>query len=103
VWRETEKRENDLDRAQRFQIWRHCGFLADNSVHLPAGSTKARKALSQYISPPPLSLKRMSVQENGEATLISYDADQSGLRRADHQEKLGKSTKLYTESAGIQP
>jgi len=55
--------------------WRHSGFSLDNSVHLPAGSTKARKALSQYISRPPLSLKRMNVQENGEATLISYTAD----------------------------
>ena len=38
--------------------WRHSGFSVDNSIHLPAHSTKARKALSQYISrrmavPPP--------------------------------------------------
>jgi len=60
--------------------WRHSGFSLDNSVHLPAGSTKARKALSQYISrrmavPPPLSLKKMSIQENGEATVISYTSE----------------------------
>lgn len=47
----------------------------DNSVHLPGRSTKARKALSQYISRPPLSLKRMNIQENGEATVISYTSD----------------------------
>ena len=39
-------------------------FSVDNSVHLPARSTKARKALSQDISRPPLSLKKMSIQEN---------------------------------------
>ena len=39
-------------------------FSVDNSVHLPARSTKARKALSQYISRPPLSSKKMSIQEN---------------------------------------
>lgn len=60
--------------------WRHSGFSLDSSVHLPAGSAKARKALSQYISRPPLSLKRMSVQENGEATLISYTADNGFFR-----------------------
>ena len=55
--------------------WRHSGFSVDNSVHLPARSTKARKALSQYISRPPLSLKKMSIRENGEATVISYTSD----------------------------
>jgi hypothetical protein len=60
--------------------WRHSGFSLDSSVHLPAGSAKARKALSQYISRPPLSLNRMSVQDNGEATLISYTADNGFFR-----------------------
>jgi hypothetical protein len=60
--------------------WRHSGFSVDNSVHLPARSTEARKALSQYISrrmavPPPLSLKKISVCENGDATVISYTSD----------------------------
>ena len=55
--------------------WRHSGFSVDNSIHLPAHSTKARKALSQYISRPPLSLKKMSIRENGEATVISYTSD----------------------------
>ncbi len=55
-------------------------FLLVNSVHLPAHSTEARKALSQYISrrmavPPPLSLKKISIEENGEATVISYTSD----------------------------
>ncbi len=55
--------------------WRHSGFSVDNSVRLPAHSTEARKALSQYISRPPLSLKKMSIRENGEATVISYTSD----------------------------
>jgi hypothetical protein len=55
--------------------WRHSGFSVDNSIHLPAHSTKARKALSQYISRPPLSLKKISVCENGDATVISYTSD----------------------------
>jgi len=59
--------------------WRHSGFSPDNSVHLPAGSTRARKALSKYISQPTLSLKRMSVQENDEATQISNTADNGFL------------------------
>jgi hypothetical protein len=66
--------------ATSLSNWRHSGFSLDSSVHLPAGSAKARKALSQYISRPPLSLKRMSVQENGEATLISYTADTGFFR-----------------------
>jgi len=55
--------------------WRHSGFSVDYSIHLPAHSTKARKALSQYISRPPLSLKKISVCENGDATVISYTSD----------------------------
>jgi hypothetical protein len=44
-------------------------------VHIPAGSSKTREALSQYIARPPLSLKKISIQENGEATVISYTSD----------------------------
>ena len=32
----------------------------------------ARQSLSQYIARPPLSLKKISIEENGEATVISY-------------------------------
>jgi hypothetical protein len=55
--------------------WRHSGFSVDASVHIPAGSSKTREALSQYIARPPLSLKKISIQENGEATVISYTSD----------------------------
>jgi len=50
--------------------WRHSVFNVDASVHIPAGSSKTREALSQYIAPPPLSLKKICSEENGEATVI---------------------------------
>jgi hypothetical protein len=60
--------------------WKHSGFSLNCSVRIGSHSDKARKALSQYISrrmavPPPLPLKKLSIQENGEATLISYTSD----------------------------
>jgi hypothetical protein len=55
--------------------WRHSGFSVDASVDIPAGSSKTREALSQYIACPPLSLKKISIEENGEATIISYTSD----------------------------
>jgi hypothetical protein len=55
--------------------WRHSGFSVDASVRIPAGSSKTREALSQYIARPPLSLKKMGIQENGEATVVSYISD----------------------------
>jgi hypothetical protein len=55
--------------------WRHSGFSVDASVRIPAGSVKTREALSQYIARPPLSLKKMSILENGEAMVISYTSD----------------------------
>jgi hypothetical protein len=55
--------------------WRHSGFSIDASVHIPAGSSKTRKALSQYIARPPLSLKKISIEENKEATVVYYTSD----------------------------
>jgi len=55
--------------------WRHSGFSVDASVHIPAGSSKTREALSQYIARPPLSLKKISIRENGEATVVSYTSN----------------------------
>jgi hypothetical protein len=54
---------------------RHSGFSVDSSIHLPAHSIEARKALAQYFSRPPLSLKKISVCKNGDATVISYTSD----------------------------
>jgi hypothetical protein len=55
--------------------WRHSGFSVDASVHIPAGSSKTREALSQYIARPPLSLKKISIEENREATVVYYTSD----------------------------
>jgi hypothetical protein len=61
--------------AASFINWRHSGFIVDASVHIPAGSSKTRKALSQYIARPPLSLKKISIEENREATVVYYTSD----------------------------
>ena len=50
--------------------WRHSGFSVDSSVRVASQSEKAREALSQYIARPPISLKKMSIEENDEATVI---------------------------------
>jgi hypothetical protein len=55
--------------------WRHFGFSVDASMHIPAGSSKTQEALSQYIARPPLSLKKISIEENGEATVVYYTSD----------------------------
>jgi len=55
--------------------WRHSGFSVNHEVRIPAFSDQARKALSQYIARPPLSLKKMSIEENREATVVSYTSD----------------------------
>jgi hypothetical protein len=55
--------------------WRNSRFSVDASVRIPAGSSKTREALSQYIARPPLSLKKISIEDNGEATVISYTSD----------------------------
>ena len=63
--------------------WRHSGFSVAASVHIPAGSSKTREALSQYIARPPLSLKKISIEENGEATVISYTSDNDFFKEKD--------------------
>ena len=52
--------------------WRHSGFSVDASVRIPAFSDQAREALSQYIARPPLSLKKISIEENREATTVCF-------------------------------
>jgi hypothetical protein len=44
----------------------------DHSIRIPAFSIRAREALSQYIARPPLSLKKIGIEENREATVISF-------------------------------
>jgi len=45
------------------------------SVRISVFSDQAQEALSQYIALPPLSLKKISIKDNGEATGISYTSD----------------------------
>jgi hypothetical protein len=52
--------------------WRHSGFSVDHSIRIPAFSIRAREALSQYIARPPLSLKKIGIEENGEATAVCF-------------------------------
>ena len=47
----------------------------DHSIGVPAFSIRARQALSKYIARPPLSLKKISIEENGVATVVSYTSD----------------------------
>ena len=42
--------------AHNMMQWNHSGFSVDGSVRIPAGSSKAREALSQYIARAPVSL-----------------------------------------------
>jgi len=55
--------------------WRHSGFSVDASVRILALSDQARQALSQYIARPPLSLKKISIEENGVGTVISFASE----------------------------
>lgn len=55
--------------------WRYSGFSVNHDVRIPALSNQARQALSQYIARPPLSLKKISIEENGEATLVCYTSE----------------------------
>jgi hypothetical protein len=55
--------------------WKHSGFSVDHSIRVPAFSIRAREALSQYIARPPLSLKKISIEENGVGTVISFSSD----------------------------
>jgi hypothetical protein len=47
----------------------------DHSIRIPAFSIRAREALSQYIARPPLSLRKIGIEQNGEATRISFSSD----------------------------
>jgi hypothetical protein len=49
--------------------WTHSGFSLDMSVKIPASSSRAREALAQYITRPPVSLSKMLVEEH-EASVL---------------------------------
>jgi hypothetical protein len=52
--------------------WKHSGYSVDHSIRIPAFSIRARQVLSQYIARPPLSLKKTDIEENGDATAVSF-------------------------------
>jgi len=59
---------------------RHSGFSVNHKVRIPAFSDQAREALSLYIArrlavPTPLSLKKICIEKNKEATAISYTSE----------------------------
>ena len=55
--------------AKSMQNWTHSGFSVDLSVKIPATSSSARLSLAQYIARPPLSLKKMLVEEHASSVL----------------------------------
>jgi hypothetical protein len=55
--------------ARNMLDWAHSGFSVDLSVKIPATSSKAREALAQYIARPPVSLKKMLVEEQAGSVL----------------------------------
>ena len=61
--------------ATRLINWKHSVFSVDHSIRVPAFSIEAREALSQYIARPPLSLKKIRIEENGVGTEISFSSD----------------------------
>jgi hypothetical protein len=55
--------------ARNMLDWSHSGFSVDLTVKIPATSPKTRVSLAQYIARPPLSLKKMLVEERGGSVL----------------------------------
>ena len=50
--------------ARNMLGWTHSGFSLDMSVKIPAGSSRTREALAQYIARPPVSLSKMLVEDH---------------------------------------
>jgi hypothetical protein len=67
--------------------WTHSGFSVDASIRLPAGSSKTREALAQYIVRPPLSLQHLLLDEGGTDTVVY---------RAPYSDYFHTDTKLFT-------
>jgi len=66
--------------AKNILEWTHSGFSVDYAISVPVFSIRAREALSQYIARPPLSLKKISSEENGVGTVISFSSNNELLR-----------------------
>jgi hypothetical protein len=59
--------------AHNMLQWDHSGFSVDGSVRIPAGSSRTREALSQYIARAPVSLSKLVVEDLA-ATVLYHTA-----------------------------
>jgi hypothetical protein len=85
--------------ARNMLDWTHSGFSVDASIHLPAGSSKTREALAQYIPRltagrrpakgvrPPVSLQHLLLDEGGTDTVVYRTA---------YSDYFHTDTKLFT-------
>ena len=55
--------------AHNMLQWDHSGFSVDGSVRIPAGSSRTREALSQYIARAPISLNKLLVEDHTSTVL----------------------------------
>ena len=53
--------------------WEHSGFSVNGSVRIPAGSSRTREALAQYIARAPVSLCKLVVEDHA-ATVLYHTA-----------------------------
>ena len=49
--------------ADNLLTWRHSGFSIDSSIRFFGGSQKERENLAQYIARPPISLKKITLED----------------------------------------
>ena len=73
--------------------WDHSGFSVDGSVRIPAGSSRTREALSQYIARAPLSLNKMVVEDHA-GTVLYHTAYNPYFRT---NRKLFRATDFIAE------
>ena len=64
-----QRRLIDERLAKNMIDWTHSGFSVDLTVKIPATSPTARVSLAEYIARPPLSIKKMLVEEHGGSVL----------------------------------
>ena len=60
----------DRDRAEGLLCWRRSGFSIDGSVELYATNPAAMERLAQYMARPPISLSKVTLEEQGAYVLF---------------------------------
>jgi hypothetical protein len=60
----------DRDRAEGLLCWRRSGFSVDGSVELYATNPAAMERLAQYMARPPISLSKVTLEEQGANVLF---------------------------------